>query len=128
MSIGNLPMQNKYYHHVTLAYGNVTSLPDFLGKEVTFVVDRYYCNEDGEAVTGFFEEAKLNDYAQQHSQKLHCTISTTDGVSPVYSNELVEKYFGESLEDEYEYLDCKVGAFVKYTDDSVGWVFGNEEG
>lgn len=114
---------NKHYHHVTLAYGNVDVLPNFIGQKVTFVADRYYCNEKGEAVTGKFTEQEINDYAAEHGQKLHCTISCADGIQPVYSNELIKKYFGEHLEDEYEYLDCKVGAFVKYDDGSTGWIF-----
>lgn len=119
---------NKHYHHITLAYGNVEKLPDFIGKNVTFVADRYFCNEKGEAVTGRFSEDVINDYADEHGQKLHCTISTADGVTPVYSNELIRNARGSLFEyGEKECLDCKVGAFVKYQNGSVGWIFDKQK-
>jgi hypothetical protein len=120
--------KNKYYHHVTLAYGSIDSLPDFIGQNVTFVADRYFCNEEGEAVTGSFTDTKINDYAAEHGQTLHCTISCANGVKPVYSNEFIRNTRGSLFEySEDCILDCKVGAFVKHSNGSVGWVFDKEE-
>lgn len=87
---------NVYCDHVTIKFQpKPEELDQFaLGKEVRFTVDSVACDDNGQAarVVGIAADNKFP----------HITISTANGVKPVYSNKLCETvlavYFDEPLE------------------------------
>jgi hypothetical protein len=112
-------MPNKYCHHCTLQYGDIDELPSYLGKEVCFVGKRIYAN--AKAVAMFGELAGCEDVVITNKYH-HITISTADGVKPVYSNQLIEEGTCKML-DASPVIKCTIGAFVVYEDGSTDWVF-----
>lgn len=85
----NVKHSNKYCHHITLAYGGITELPSFLGRRVSVTLQDYYADDKGEAMSAMVSDKEVADYAEQHKQKLHLTLSCAAGTGPRYSNELI---------------------------------------
>lgn len=118
----NSNMSNVYCHHMTVKYGNIDELPNFLGIEFTFRTDKVFFNKQAIAISGFVDDPYIKKIMKEANQKAHITICTADGVSPVYSNKLLE------VGNNIEYTDTillKFGAFVVFEDNNIGWVFDN---
>lgn len=115
-------MPNKFCHHVTLKFGNIDKLPSFIGKEFVFESVVLVKDEKAIALAGYIPDNEVEDYMIDADDKhgAHITICTAEGVKPVYSNELL--IYGDH-EAHYVTVPCRVGAFVVYEDDSIGWVF-----
>lgn len=115
-------MPNKYCNHVTLKYGNVKELPSFIGKYFNFESVALVKDDKAIALAGYIPDNEVEDYMIDADDKhgAHITICTAEGVKPVYSNELL--IYGDH-EAHYVTVPCRVGAFVVYEDDSIGWVF-----
>lgn len=99
--VGDL-LSKEYIHHMTLAFrpdiDYVMSLP--LGSEIEMEVIGYGADEKGQAV-------KINAPISSTNKIPHITIST-DGSSPVYSNQLLEN---ELIEIKGPKIRGKVGYF-----------------
>jgi hypothetical protein len=81
-------------HHVTLAFKPTAEEVEKLKADIAefgaarrIVVDGYRRDTKGEAVTVLSMDAGLP--VIRPTQKFHVTISTAEGISPVYSNELL---------------------------------------
>jgi hypothetical protein len=112
-------MINKYCHHVTIQYGGIDELPAYLGKEVTFIAKRLYANDKAVALFGELSSADADMPIPRYA---HITISTADGVKPVYSNKLPEEGTCKMMY-VVPLIKCTIGAFVEYEDGSTDWVF-----
>lgn len=113
-------MKNKYCHHVTIRFGEIKELPSFIGRTVNFIADLKAFNDKAVAIFGEIQDKEICDYIGKDKYQ-HITISTADDVKPVYSNNLIEEGTGEFIEETA--VECKVGAFVVFEDNSTGWIF-----
>lgn len=116
----NSNMPNTYCHHMTVKYGNINELPDFLGMKFKFNTEKIFFNEKAVAISGNINESSIKKIMEEANQHAHITISTADGVAPVYSNDLLKE--GNSLEYKDDVM-LKFGAFVVFEDKSTGWIF-----
>lgn len=77
-----------FAHHVTLYYkpdaAQTAAMEEWLFEPVVVKVTGYYEDEKGQAVTVELPEGLRGNRSP------HITISTAEGVEPVYSNELIE--------------------------------------
>jgi hypothetical protein len=77
-------------HHVTLVFRpspkDLVTLEKYLEKEVEIEVIGYNDDERGQVV-----KVDVPFYLQLDGQVHHITLSTAEGVSPVYSNELLKQ-------------------------------------
>lgn len=97
---------NTFYHHITINFG-VQSLPDNIGETVSFDVVGLAEDDSGQAVVVSGVERNDNGIP-------HITLSTADGVKPVYSNKLVAVGFRNITPFSLE------GVVKSFTSD--GWV------
>lgn len=111
-----------YAHHMTIQYGfDTTELPDYIGKEFTFVADKKYSDENAIALTGSINEAEIKNIMNMNNQHAHITIATANGTKPVYSNELIKS---ESFVNINKInIKMKAGAYVIFDDGKKDWVF-----
>ena len=125
----NIPEKypNVFRHHMTIQFGNLDTLPDYIGKEIVFRVDTIFEDEKAIAVSGFIvfyddEVAEqIHDLMISNDQIAHITLATAEGIKPVYSNELVRS-------KNYRFIvpidvRLRVGAFCVFDDNSTGWVY-----
>ena len=97
---------NIYCHHMTIKYGDINELPDFIGKEIKFHADAIYKDEKAIAITGIASDSKVRNFMKTNKQNPHITICTANGVKPVYSNELILSKNKEDIEvNNLEILD-----------------------
>ena len=75
---------NEFYHHMTINFG-VKEYPETLGETVELTVVGYKEDESAQAVvvTGISSKNKIP----------HITLSTAEGVKPVYSNQMLQDGF-----------------------------------
>ena len=116
---------NKYAHHMTIKYGGISELPDFIGREFTFEVERMYQDPDAIAVTGKIDDFGIAAFMDQYGQKAHITIATAQGVPPVYSNELISTNYFTELKTKPK-IKLKVGAYVVNDNGENEWIFEKE--
>lgn len=85
-----------FAHHITLAFKPQTVNPKKIGKKVRVKIIARIFDEKGDVLlVDIGDEIANNKYP-------HITLSCAEGISPVYSNELIEKAV---LEDRIEYFD-----------------------
>lgn len=116
-------MPNVYCHHVTIKYGGIDKLPGFVGDEITFVGERLVSDDCGVALAGYLSDAGVNSYMPK-DQIPHITICTSEGVPPVYSNNLIRNSDGVGVKIR---IKLRLGAFVRFNDRSTGWIFNKKE-
>ena len=112
---------NKHGHHITLKYGDIDSLPEFIGSDIPFVTEQYFCDEKGEAISVRIMGKDAASYTESAGQRTHLTLSCAEGTSPVYSNELIKNGQGEEMPSLL--MQVKVGAFVSNDDGTTEWLF-----
>lgn len=115
-------MPNRYCHHVTLKYGGIDELPEFIGREISFGAGIKASNDKAVALFGCVDDFDAFRYAGVQQQ--HITICTATGVAPAYSNQLKDEGCCERI--EIVNVPCTIGAFVVFDDDSTGWVFDKD--
>ena len=111
---------NIYCHHMTIKYGDINELPEFIGEEIKFHADAIYKDEKAIAITGIASDSKVRNFMKTNKQKPHITICTANGVKPVYSNELILSKNKEDIELD---IDLTIGAYCIFDDDSKDWLF-----
>lgn len=119
----NSNMPNSYCHHMTVKYGNIDKLPDFLGSKFKFTINKIFFNEKGIAASGVVGSTFIKKIMEETNQAAHITICTANGIAPAYSNELLKE--GNSIEYN-DHVALKFGAFVVFEDDSTGWVYNSK--
>lgn len=114
---------NVYCHHMTIKYGNITELPDFIGVKFDFVSNAIYKDESAIAITGKAYNSKVKKMMKENNQHSHITICTAEGIKPVYSNVLIQTEVGEELKIK---VQMRVGAFCVFEDGSKDWLYENQ--
>jgi len=83
-------------HHVTLVFRpspkDLLAIEPYLGKEVVFEIVGEASDDKGHAV-----KVTVPEHLRMDEQVHHVTISCADGISPVYSNELLKKGWKDIL-------------------------------
>lgn len=116
----NSKMPNIYCHHMTVKYGNIDKLPDFLGMKFKFISDKIFFDEKAIAAAGHVDSKFIQDMMEETNQAAHITICTAENIKPVYSNDLLKT--GSSIEYRNN-VTLKFGAFCSFDDGTTGWVF-----
>lgn len=111
---------NIYCHHMTIKYGNISELPDFIGKEFNFIANKIYKNDQAIAITGTLNNSDIQKMMNENNQHAHVTICTAVNVKPVYSNTLIQEAKGKRIK---RHVKMKVGAFCSFDDGTTDWVF-----
>lgn len=111
---------NVYCHHMTIKFGNINELPDFIGEEINFIADSIFKDENGIAISGKVDDANIQNFMKVHGQKPHITICTANGIQPVYSNTLISNGQGTKINLN---VKMKVGAFCIMENGSKEWIY-----
>ena len=110
---------NIFCHHMTIKYGGMEELPDFIGKQINFTADKIYKDDNGIAITGIIDDSVIQNFMKQSNQHAHITICTASGVKPVYSNTLISRSKGQNINLN---VKLKVEAFCVFENGSKGWI------
>lgn len=105
---------------MTIKFGGIDTLPDFIGEEINFTADKIYKDDNGIAITGFIDNSEIKNLMKSNNQHAHITICTASGVKPVYSNTLISQVDGSKIKLN---VKMKVGAFCIFEDGSKGWIY-----
>lgn len=111
---------NVYCHHMTIKYGNITELPEFIGAKFNFNSNLIYKDVSAIAITGKIDNSSVKDMMNKNNQRAHITICTADGIRPIYSNVLIKTEEGEELNIKVHMI---VGAFCIFEDGTKDWVY-----
>ena len=111
---------NIFCDHMTIKFGDINEMPEYIGKKFNFVVEFIAFNEKAVAVAGYPDNEEIKNFMKSIDQIPHITICTAKDIKPVYSNELIKVGFRESMN---LIILMKVGAFVAYDDNSTGWKY-----
>lgn len=112
---------NVYCEHMTIQYGNIFNLPEFLGMEFNFKIDKLFKDKNAIAVTGIPDNQIIQDLMNKNRQHPHITICTAKDIKPVYSNTLINICTADKLIDLN--IKMKVEAYCIFKDGSKGWVY-----
>ena len=113
---------NVYCHHMTIKFGGIDELPEFIGAKFNFVSNAIYKDESAIAITGKIDNSQVREMMNKNNQHAHITICTASGVKPVYSNVLIQTEEGEKFETRVPMI---VGAFCVFEDGTKDWVYEN---
>lgn len=111
---------NTYCHHMTIKYGNIDELPEFIGAKFNFNSNLIYKDVSAIAITGNIDNSSVKDMMNKNNQHAHITICTAEGIKPVYSNVLIKTEEGEELKIKVPMI---VGAFCIFEDGTKDWVY-----
>lgn len=117
--------KNIYAHHMTIQFGGLAVLPDYIGKEITFVSTRWFEDDKASTLAGYVvkcdDSLDVIKTLSMLRQNPHITLATASDIKPVYSNELLKS-------NDYVHIypisvRLKVGAFCEFADGTTGWVY-----
>lgn len=85
----------RYAHHVTLKYGGISTLPQFIGRRIEMTISEYFCDDKADCVKVSIKDPEIAQYAASSGQVTHVTLTCAKGVRPVYSNTLIKNGAGK---------------------------------
>ena len=112
----------RYAHHCTIQFGNVEVIPEFVGKEVNFIANNFFNDNNASAFDGHIDDVEIQELMKNNKQHAHITLSCESGIKPVYSNTLVrvtkpvEKINGLVI-------PCKIGVYCSFYEGKPDWIF-----
>ena len=120
LAFGNESMPNVYCHHMTVQYGEIDGLPEFLGTSFTFKSAFKFYDEKAVALSGEVDSPIIKKIMRTVGQSAHITICTAEGVKPVYSNDLLKTGKSEPVAVE---VGLRLGAYALLDNDTKTWIF-----
>lgn len=112
----------KFAHHCTIQFGNIENIPEFVGKEVNFITEYFFNDNNASAFSGYLSDDEIKNLMTSNNQHCHVTLSCEPGIRPVYSNTLIRVTKPvEKIENLI--LTCKIGVFCSFYDGKTDWIF-----
>jgi len=120
---------NIYCHHMTVEFGNLDEIPDYVGQRIEVELEDLVIDKDAVLVTVRVLDDVIAVTMINRNQQPHITVSCANGIKPSYSNDILRRNAWPSVEricnnfGQRYMLTLRLGAYCVFEDGTTGWVF-----